>query len=110
MVRSFAFLLVLVLGSGCASLAGGPGGDRPDPAAVVVTDDADRVADCTARATVAVDPPFILLTRSYPETVVMGREDMRAQLRREAAAAGGNAVLTTGIEDGKMHGTAYRCG
>lgn len=107
MVRSLAFLLVAALGIGCASMSGGA---QPDPAAVVVTDDADRVADCTLRSTVAVDPPFILLTKSYPETVVMGREDMRAQLRREAAAAGGDTVLTTGIEDGKMHGTAYRCG
>jgi len=109
----FLFLLAIVLSCvGCQSTSGPaetPAAAAPAGADVAIVTAADAVTSCSFVTTVAVDPPFPLLTRSYPEMSFMARDDLQRLLKREAAREGADTVRPLGMEDGKMQGDTYSC-
>lgn len=97
---------------GCQSTSeptGTSGTATPTEPDVTIVTAADAVASCSFVTTVAVVPPFPLLTRSYPELSFMARDDLQRLLKREAAREGANTVRPLGMEDGRMQGDTYTC-
>jgi len=106
----FLFVVLLAaLTAGCTTVSSSTDGKR-SPDQVTIAETAGQVDDCAFVTQVTFDPPFTLLTQSYPETAFMTRDDVRKQLRREAAYAGGDTVIATGVEGGKVQGKTYECG
>jgi hypothetical protein len=108
-IRVSLVVLLAALVAGCMT-ASTSTNDRRSPEQVTIADKEAAVDDCAFVTTVAFDPPFTLLRQSYPEMAFMTRDDVRRQLRREAAYAGGDTVLATGVEAGRVQGKTYDCG
>lgn len=88
-MRKLLLLIVTAL-AGCTTLA--PGAD-----AVRITRSADSVRSCHPVGYVQSSPPYVMPGDDYK------------QVRNQAAALGGNAVLITGPRLIHTAGTAYRC-
>jgi len=108
------FVLLLLVGAmlvgGCATTTSGTDEAGIPPSQVTVAVSERQVEDCSFVTEVMVEPPFALLTQSYPETAFMMRDDVRRQLRRETAKAGGDTVVPTQLESGTVQAKTYTCG
>lgn len=77
--------------------------------AIVVTDNPERVSNCQMLTEVTVAPPFPLLNQAFSGLPSVGNEEVKKNLRRETLREGGDTVLRTGVDDGKVRGKAYDC-
>jgi hypothetical protein len=107
------FVLFLFIGAmfvgGCTTMSPGTDEAGMSPSRVTVAVSESQVEDCTFLTELTVEPPFALLTQSYPETAFMMREDVRRELRRETAQSGGDTVVPTQLENGEVQAKTYAC-